>query len=77
MGKIINRFTEPHEDNPPTYRYNSDTDELEYLVVAKGYVDCEDRLSSHGVWLLDVPTSIGLGRNGWEIFNLKRNKRVK
>ena len=68
MGKVIDRFTEPHEDNPPTYRYDSDTDKLEYLVVVKGYVDCEDRLSSSGVWLLDLPESISRGWHGWEWF---------
>lgn len=72
MGKIIDRFTEPWEANAPTYRYDEDTDRLEYLITVADYVECEDRLSSCGCWLFDAPT-ITRGWDRWVFLNNKEN----
>jgi len=52
-------------------RYDEDVDLLDYLIIAKVYANCEDRLNSVGTWLIDLPTRIIRGQHGWEITDLK------
>lgn len=58
MAEFKHKFTQAWEENSPTYRYDEDNEMLYFKVFSKIrdcyiYTPCEDRLSQHGVWLID------------------------